>query len=139
MKKRGTHHSRLAGIIAGLLLGYIGRMSAHGRSSNADAAPLLAEHEPRGAEAVVGAVEVDGPDVVPVLDAVVEAARLGGDAGVGDHHVEAAEVRDDLGHRRLDRAVVPDVHLVREHLSPEVLADGLGQGRGLLRCVVPER
>lgn len=138
-KKIDTHHSSLAGVVASLFLGDICRMPAHGCSCNADTASLFPEHQASSAETIVRAVEVDSANVVPILDTVVQTPSLGGNAGIGNHHVKAAEIRDDLRHRGLDSIVIPDIHLIGEGFDTEVFTDGLGQGCCLLRGVVPKR
>ena len=113
-------------------------MATHRRSDDGHAPSLVPEHQTGGTKTVVCAVEVNGADVVPVLDAVVQTPSLRGNASIGDHHIEATEVLDDLRHGSLDRAIITDVDLVGVSPNTEVLANLLRQVTSLLRRIVPD-
>lgn len=88
---------------------------------------LFAEDQARGTEAVIRAIEVDGPDAVPVFHFVIESTSLGRDPSIGDHDVETAKVLDDLVHGLLNRLVLAHIDLVCPDLDAKLLGDGSAQ------------
>lgn len=102
-------------------------MAAHGRRSNTDTVTLPAKHQACRAEAVVRAIKIDCPDVVPVLHFVIQSASLGWDASVGDHHVETAKVLDDLVHRLLHGLILAHIDLVCPDGDTKLLGNGSTQ------------
>lgn len=115
--------ARLGRVVAALLLWHVGCVSAHAGRDYGYAVALIPKDAACGTDAVVSAVKVDGPDVIPVLDAVVETTGLGGYACVGNHDVEAAEVLDDLANGSFDPGVVAHINLVRLDFDSKVFGD----------------
>ena len=70
-------------------------MARHGRSKDHVARALLAEDLSSNARTVVSTREVNVHHTVPVFKTVVETTRLGGDSGVGNHHVQTPEVSNN--------------------------------------------
>lgn len=102
-------------------------MAAHGRRSNTDTVTLFAEYQTCGTEAVIRAIEIDGPDTVPVFHLVIESTSLGRNPSVGDHNVETAKVLNNLVHRLLNSLVLAHIDLVCPDLDAKLLGNGSAQ------------
>ncbi len=126
----GMDDRGLGRVVHGLHLRDVGDVAAHAGGTDEAARQVVLERPPvdRGAlpalpppvergraRAVEGPVDVDLHHLLHRLDAAVDKrALLPGDARVGDEDVEpAAELPDDLVHRRLHRLPGRHIDLVR--------------------------
>lgn len=118
--------SGLGDVVRGLLLREVGNVAGHGRRDDEAPGATLLEVMADGLGAVEGSGEIGLDDFVPVLDAAVKDAGVGGSAGVGDEGVNLAKVLDDVLDELVDALVGADITLVGLRLDAILLGELFG-------------
>ena len=95
-----------------LFLREVGNVTRHGGCDDQAASSSLLEVSTDGLGTVEDAVQVSADDLVPLLDARVENTGIGCPSSIGNHHINLAEVLDDIFDELLHILVVTDIALV---------------------------